>query len=114
MKNLSGLILFVFALSIGCSSGNGVPNTAGDDATTDGTFTYPIKVITTTHLLRDLVQQVGGTLVEVESLTVDDDAFLFNPRVDHVDRLREANIVVSHGRSTSCLSTPPVPSATDT
>ncbi len=70
--------------------------TALPDATPrDGS---PIAVVTTTPILADIVRQVGGVRVEVDSLLpANADAHDFEPAPEDIVKIEDAEIVVEHG-----------------
>jgi zinc/manganese transport system substrate-binding protein/manganese/iron transport system substrate-binding protein len=58
----------------------------------------PLRVVTTTTLLADLVRQIGGGRVDVESLlTAGADPHDFEPEPKQIVAVEEADLVVVHG-----------------
>ena len=82
-----------FALAVALGLGAcGAPAPSGSGAT--GT----LEVVTTTTILADLVQQVGGPLVRVESLVPKGgEVHTFDPTPSDVRRLADARIVFRNG-----------------
>ena len=102
MKNhLSGFVLaLVVALLTGCSNNDTDSNTqdspAGDQAVYSGAF--PIKVLTTTGIVADLVREVGGKHVAVDQLMgAGVDPHLYKPTPKDVSRLSKAEVIVYSG-----------------
>jgi zinc/manganese transport system substrate-binding protein len=58
----------------------------------------PLKVVATTPIIADLVRQVGGQRVEVESiLPTNADAHDFEPRPEDIIKVEDAAAVFTHG-----------------
>ena len=86
------VVLAVLAAVVagGCATG-GKPDRSGADA-------GPLKVVATTTVLADLVAQVGGDHVQVESIVPKGgEVHTFDPRPSNIRRLAEADVVFLNG-----------------
>ena len=85
----AAVLLGGLALAIAACSPAGAPAAASDDR---------IRVVATTTILADLVREVGGDRVTVESLVPKGgEAHTFDPRPSDVRRVVEADLVVRNG-----------------
>jgi zinc/manganese transport system substrate-binding protein len=58
----------------------------------------PLKIVATTPIIADLVRQVGGERVDVESILPNNaDAHDFEPRPEDIIKVEEADAVFKHG-----------------
>lgn len=82
------LLLVAGALLAACTAGAGTPTASSGR----------IRVVTTTTVLADLVTQVGGDLVSVESLVPKGgEVHTFDPRPSDSTKLSEADLIVMNG-----------------
>ena len=85
----AGTVALVMALGLG-ACGAAAPSGSGAAAT--------LEVVTTTTILADLVEQVGGPLVRVESLVPKGgEVHTFDPTPSDVRRLTDAKIMFRNG-----------------
>lgn len=84
---ISTLVLAMVVTVAGCASNVGSPGPSG-----------VLVVTTSTTVFADLVRQVGGTLVDAESLVpANGDVHTFSPRPSDIARLARARVVVMNG-----------------
>lgn len=84
------LVLLVAALLAACGAGGTTPDPSGGAGT--------VRVVATTTILADLVAQVGGGHVTVDSLVPNGgEVHTFDPTPSDVRRLAEADLVVRNG-----------------
>jgi ABC-type Zn uptake system ZnuABC Zn-binding protein ZnuA len=82
-------VLVVALVAAACGPAAGAPSPAAGD---------PIRVVATTTILADLVRQVGGDRVTVESLVPKGgEAHTFDPTPSDVRRVVEADLIVRNG-----------------
>ena len=94
MFNRMGRKLFavVFACLAGLATG------AMASAQSSAQSSSPVKVVASFSIIADMVQQVGGPLVQVHSLVgPDSDAHVFNPTPNDARQLAKADMVVING-----------------
>ena len=88
--------LFVAGIGSGCDRGSsGGPNSA---ATTTRTPGSPMKIVTTTGMVTDIVKHVAGQHADVSGLIeAGGDPHLFKPTRGHVKQLHDADVVFYSG-----------------
>lgn len=90
MMHLAAISIVIFLA--GCAAGNEADNEAGSQQ--DG----PLKIVTTTTMMTDLVQQIGGEHVNVEGLMGPGvDPHGFQASASDVINMMEADVVAYNG-----------------
>jgi zinc/manganese transport system substrate-binding protein len=93
----AGLLLILGALVAACGSGSS-PGSGGSAGGTPAAASGRIRVVPTTTVLADLVAQVGGDRVIVESLVPKGgEVHTFDPRPSDSAKLAEADLIVMNG-----------------
>lgn len=85
-------IFFVFVLVItGCSK----KQTTNNENNTEN---QKVKIVTTTTMLKDLIEKIGGDSVEVEGLMGEGvDPHLYKATASDVEKLKKADVVIYQG-----------------
>lgn len=89
---LSIMLVFVLVLT-GCSKKTETATTSQN-----ANSSQKIKVVTTTTMLKDLIEQIGGDKLEVEGLMGEGvDPHLYKATASDVEKLKKADVVIYQG-----------------